>query len=78
MLNPNMGKIRIALAYTVSNRFIPNMIKGFYENEDNRAIQFEFSEKQAAKIIDAFANPDSRPGVRRPNEQRPTGILSHF
>lgn len=36
MLNPNMGKIRIALAYTVSNRFIPNMIKGFYENEDNR------------------------------------------
>lgn len=56
MLNPNMGKIRIALAYTVSNRFIPNMIKGFYENEDNRAIQFEFSEKQAAKIIDAFAN----------------------
>ena len=51
-----MGKIRIALAYTVSNRFIPNMIKGFYENEDNRAIQFEFSEKQAAKIIDAFAN----------------------
>ena len=29
MLNPNMGKIRIALAYTVSNRFIPNMIKGF-------------------------------------------------
>lgn len=55
MLNPNMGKIRIALAYTVSNRFIPNMIKGFYENEDNRAIQFEFSEKQAAKIIDAFA-----------------------
>lgn len=32
------------------------MIKGFYENEDNRAIQFEFSEKQAAKIIDAFAN----------------------
>ena len=41
MLNPNMGKIRIALAYTVSNRFIPNMIKGFYENEDNRAIQFE-------------------------------------
>ena len=56
MLNPNMGKIRIALAYTVSNRFIPNMIKGFYENEDNRAVQFEFSEKQAAKIIDAFAN----------------------
>ena len=56
MLNPNMGKIRIALAYTVGNRFIPNMIKGFYENEDNRAIQFEFSEKQAAKIIDAFAN----------------------
>ena len=50
MLNPNMGKIRIALAYTVSNRFIPNMIKGFYENEDNRAIQFEFSEKQAAKM----------------------------
>ena len=28
MLNPNMGKIRIALAYTVSNRFIPNMIQG--------------------------------------------------
>lgn len=23
---------------------------------NNRAIQFEFSEKQAAKIIDAFAN----------------------
>ena len=40
----------------MSNRFIPNMIKGFYENEDNRAIQFEFSEKQAAKIIDTFAN----------------------
>lgn len=56
MLNPNMGKIRIALSHTVSNRFIPNMIKGFYENEANRAVQFEFSEKQAAKIIDAFAN----------------------
>lgn len=54
MLNPNMGKIRIALAHTVSNRFIPNMIKGFYENEDNRAIQFEFCEKQAAKIVEAF------------------------
>lgn len=78
MLNPNMGKIRIALAYTVSNRFIPNMIKGFYENEDNRAVQFEFSEKQAAKIIDAFANRDHRPGVRRPDGQRPAGILSHF
>ena len=51
MLNPNMGKIRIALAYTVSNRFIPNMIKGFYENEDNRAIQFEFSEKQDEEIV---------------------------
>ncbi len=56
MLNPNMGKVRIALAHTVSNRFIPNMIKGFYENETNRAVQFEFSEKQAAKIVEAFAN----------------------
>lgn len=56
MLNPNMGKVRIALAHTVSNRFIPNMIKGFYENENNRAVQFEFSEKQAAKIVEAFAN----------------------
>lgn len=56
MLNPNMGKIRIALAQTVSNRFIPTMIKGFYENENNRSVQFEFSEKQAARIVDAFAN----------------------
>lgn len=56
MLNPNIGKVRIALAHTVSNRFIPNMIKGFYENENNRAVQFEFSEKQAAKIVEAFAN----------------------
>lgn len=56
MLNPNIGKVRIALAHTVSNRFIPNMIKGFYENETNRAVQFEFSEKQAAKIVEAFAN----------------------
>lgn len=40
----------------LKNMLNPNMIKGFYENEDNRAIQFEFSEKQAAKIIDAFAN----------------------
>jgi len=56
MLNPNMGRIRIALSHTVSNRFIPNMIKGFYENEANYAVQFEFSEKQAAKIVEAFAN----------------------
>ncbi len=56
MLNPNMGKIRIALAHTVSNRFIPNMIKGFCANENHRQVQFEFSEKQAAKIIEAFAN----------------------
>lgn len=56
MQNPNMGKIRIALAYTVSNRFVPNMIKGFYENEVNRAVQFEFTEKQAANIITAFSN----------------------
>lgn len=78
MLNPNMGKIRIALAYTVSNRFIPNMIKGFYENEDNRAIQFEFSEKQAAKIIDAFANRTLDLGFGARMGQRPTGIFSHF
>lgn len=56
MLDPNKGKVRIALSHTVSNRFIPNMIKGFYENEKNLAVQFEFSEKQAKKIADAFAN----------------------
>lgn len=56
MMNPNMGKIRLALAHTISNSFIPAMIKGFYEDPNNRAIQFEFSEKQAARIIDAFAN----------------------
>ncbi len=56
MLNPNMGKVRLAISHTVSNRFVPNMIKGFYENEANRAVQFEFSEKTASKIVDAFAN----------------------
>lgn len=56
MQDPNRGKIRIALAYTVSNRFVPNMIKGFYENEANRSVQFEFTEKQAANVITAFAN----------------------
>ena len=56
MQDPNRGKIRISLAYTVSNRFVPNMIKGFYENEANRSVQFEFTEKQAANVITAFAN----------------------
>ena len=54
MLNPNRGKIRIAMANTVSNHFIPSMIKGFYENHDNHLVQFEFSEKQASKIQEAF------------------------
>lgn len=56
MLNPNMGKVRLAISHTISNRFMPNMIKGFYENEANRTIQFEFSEKTAARIADAFAS----------------------
>ena len=56
MLNPNIGKVRIALSQTVSNRFIPNMINGFYENPDNKMVQFEFSEKQASYIINAFAS----------------------
>lgn len=55
MLDPNMGKVRLAMAHTISNQFIPKIIKGFYEEPAHRMVQFEFSEKQAAKIIDAFA-----------------------
>lgn len=56
MLNPHMGKVRIALSHTVSNRFLPNMIKGFYETPQNRDVQFEFSEKTAAQIIESFSH----------------------
>ena len=54
MLNPNMGKIRIALAYTVSNRFIPNMIKGFYENEDNRTLDLGFGARMDSDQLEYF------------------------
>ena len=54
MQDPNKGCVRLALSQTVSNRFIPNMIKRFYEDKKNRSVQFEFSEKQAANIITAI------------------------
>lgn len=70
MQNPNKGKVRLALSQTVGNRFIPNMIKGFYLNEANRAVHFEFCEKPAANIVEAFANQsiDLGFGARMPCE----------
>lgn len=75
MLNPNMGKVRLAISHTVSNRFVPNMIKGFYENEANRAVQFEFSEKTASKIVEAFSRRAIDLGF---GAKLPTDTLEYF
>lgn len=55
MLDPHMGKIRIAAAHTTCNSFIPNMIKNFCEIPENQNVRFELVEKQMATIVSAFS-----------------------
>lgn len=55
MLNPFMGKIRIAVSHTTCSGFIPNIIKSFCELPENKDIRFELTEKQMAKIVSAFS-----------------------
>lgn len=54
LLDPNFGRVRLTFANTLSNHFIPNIVKKFCENPANHTVQFEFSENQANKILESF------------------------
>lgn len=56
MRTVNKGRIRIAISHTTSNRFIPDMIKGFKNLPKNHDVRFELAEKQMANIISAFSS----------------------
>lgn len=48
ILDPSVGRIRMAIAHTLNHHFIPNMIRYYKQIPENRNVQFEFLEMEAS------------------------------
>lgn len=51
LVSPTSGTIDLAFIYTLGPHFIPNLIKNFFNNEENKNIKFNFSQGTTKNII---------------------------
>lgn len=51
LTDPSSGKVTLGYIYSVSSKFIPEMIKEFYKNDANKSIKFSFIQNLSDNLL---------------------------
>lgn len=51
LTDPSIGKVTLGYIYSISSKFIPEMIQEFYKNDDNKSIKFSLVQNLSDNLI---------------------------
>lgn len=51
LADSSMGEVSLGYIYSISSKFIPEMIKKFYENDSNKSIKFSFVQNLSEQLL---------------------------